>query len=317
MKKITAFLGLVFLLPLALGDLKVGFYNSTCPQAESIVQQVVQSRFQADRSITAALLCMHFHDCFIRGCDASILIDSTDSIPSEKSTGPNLTVRGFEIIDEVKKNIEAACPSTVSCADIITLATRDAVFFAGGPSYDVATGRRDGIVSARDEVNLPGPTFSVSQAQQAFAAKGFTLTEMVTLLGGHTVGIAHCGFFQDRISNFRDSGAPDPSMDPSLVAKLKVTCGASSSGDPTVSLDQSTPSIVDNKFYSEILAKRGILQIDQELAVDKSSAAIVTKFTSDANGFRQSFAKALVKMGNVGVLTGNAGEIRKNCRVFN
>ncbi|XP_030519888.1 peroxidase 44-like [Rhodamnia argentea] len=317
MKKIAPLLGFVFLLPLALGDLKVGFYNSACPRAESIVRQVVQSRFQADRSVTAALLRMHFHDCFVRGCDASILIDSTDNNPSEKSAGPNLTVRGFEIIDEAKKNVEDACPSTVSCADIITLATRDAVFFAGGPSYDVATGRRDGITSAHDEVSLPGPTFSVPQAQQAFAAKGFTLTEMVTLLGGHTVGVAHCSFFKDRLSDFRGTGAPDPSMDPSLAVKLNVTCGASSSGDPTVSLDQSTSSIVDNKFYSEILAKRGILQIDQELAVDKSSVPIVAKFASDANGFRQSFANAMVKMGNVGVLTGNAGEIRKNCRVFN
>ncbi|KAI3437042.1 Homeobox domain-containing protein [Psidium guajava] len=317
MKKIATFLGFVFLLPLALGDLKVGFYDSACPRAESIVRQVVQSRFQADRSVTAALLRMHFHDCFVRGCDASILIDSTDNNPSEKSAGPNLTVRGFEIIDEAKKDVEAACPLTVSCADIITLATRDAVFFAGGPSYDVGTGRRDSIVSARDEVNLPGPTFSVPQAQQAFAAKGFTLIEMVTLLGGHTVGVAHCSFFRDRLSDFRGTGAPDPSMDPSLVAKLNVTCGASSSGDPTVSLDQSTSSIVDNKFYSEIIAKRGILQIDQELAIDKSSVPIVAKFASDANGFKQSFANAMVKMGNVGVLTGNDGEIRKNCRVFN
>ncbi|KAL3755029.1 hypothetical protein ACJRO7_002153 [Eucalyptus globulus] len=286
MKMITIFLGFVFLLPLGLGNLKVGFYNSTCPRAESIVHQVVQSRFQADRSITTALLCMHFHECFVRGCDASILIDSTDSNPLKKPAAPNLTVRGFEIIDEAKKIIEASCPSMVSCADIITLATRYAVFLAGGPSYDVATGRRDGIISARDEVNLPGPTFSVSQAQRAFAAKGFTLTEMVTLLG---------------------TGAPDRSMDPSLIMKLKVTCGASSSSDPTVSLDQSTPSIVDNKFYSEILAKRGILQIDQELTVDKSSMAIVAKFGLDANGIRQSFANAMVKMSNVGVLTGNAG----------
>ncbi|KAK3446457.1 hypothetical protein EUGRSUZ_A02146 [Eucalyptus grandis] len=276
MKMITIFLGFIFLLPRGLGNLKVGFYHSTCPRAESIVHQVVQSRFQADQSITAALLCMHFHECFVRGCDASILIDSTDSNPMKKSAAPNLTVRGFEIIDEAKKNIEASCPSMVSCADIATLATRYAVFFAGGPNYDVATGRRDGIISARDEVNLPGPTFSVSQAQRAFAAKGFTLAEM-----------------------------------------LKVTCGASSSGDPTVSLDQSTPSIVDNKFYSEILVKRGILQIDQELTVDKSSTAIVAKFGLDANGFRLSFANAMVKMSNVGVLTGNAGEIRKNCRNIN
>lgn len=47
-------------------QLRVGFYNSTCPQAETIVRQAVQNQFNSDRSITAALLRMHFHDCFVR-----------------------------------------------------------------------------------------------------------------------------------------------------------------------------------------------------------------------------------------------------------
>lgn len=50
----------------ASGQLKVGFYSSTCPRAESIIRGVVQQRFNRDRSITAALLRMHFHDCFVR-----------------------------------------------------------------------------------------------------------------------------------------------------------------------------------------------------------------------------------------------------------
>lgn len=62
----NAVLVLLFVLPLALADLRVGFYSSTCPQAESIVRQVVQKRFGTERSITAALLRMHFHDCFVR-----------------------------------------------------------------------------------------------------------------------------------------------------------------------------------------------------------------------------------------------------------
>lgn len=54
------------LLPLAFADLKVGFYASSCPKAESIVKKVVQNRFNRDKSITAALLRMHFHDCAVR-----------------------------------------------------------------------------------------------------------------------------------------------------------------------------------------------------------------------------------------------------------
>lgn len=251
----------------------------------------------------------------MQGCDASILIDSTPKKPSEKSAGPNLTVRGFELIDEAKKSLEAACPSTVSCADIITLATRDSVVLAGGQSYAAPTGRRDGLVSNPDDVNLPGPSFSVSQALQSFTANGLTLNDMVTLLGAHTVGLVHCNFFQNRLSNFQGTGSPDPSMDPALVAKLSKLCAAGK--NPTTFLDQNTSSTFDNQYYNQLLLKRGILQIDQELASDNSTTGIVSGFASNGVRFSQSFATAILKMGSLQVLVGNAGEIRKNCRVFN
>ncbi|THG04212.1 peroxidase 44-like [Camellia sinensis] len=257
---------------------------------------------------------------YLQGCDASILIDSTQTTQSEKDAGPNQSVRGFDLIDEAKSNLEAACPGTVSCADIITLATRDSVVLAGAPNYTVPTGRRDGLVSNPNLVNLPGPSLSVSQALQFFTAKKLTLNDMVTLLGAHTVGVAHCGFFQNRLSNFQGSGKPDPTMDPTLVSKLFKLCGTQSrplSQDPTAFLDQNTSFIFDNEFYNQIKLKRGVMQIDQELALDKASAPIVSGFASNGIGFLQGFAKAIVKMGGIEVLVGNAGEIRKNCRAFN
>ncbi|KAL5719285.1 peroxidase [Ranunculus cassubicifolius] len=308
---------LFLLLPAACADLRVGFYSSTCPQAESIIRAVVQRRFARDRSITGSLLRMHFHDCFVRGCDASILIDTTTQKPSEKTAGPNLTVRGYELIDEAKAALEAQCPSTVSCADIITVATRDSVALAGGPSYAIPTGRRDGLVSNPEEVNLPGPGSSVPQALEVFRAKGLTLTDMVTLLGAHTVGIAHCGFFQDRLSNFRGTGSPDPSMDPVLRAKLVQTCRSGSGQEPSTFLDQATPFVFDNKFYGQVLSKRGVMRIDQELSLDSSSSGIVSSLASDSVRFGQQFGEAMVKLGSVDALVGSAGEIRKNCRLFN
>ncbi|KAK4415375.1 Peroxidase 44 [Sesamum alatum] len=308
------------ILHFASAQLKLGFYNSTCPRAESIVQGIVQQRFNTDRSITAALLRMHFHDCFVRGCDASILIDSTRSKSSEKDAGPNETVRGYDLIDVAKKAVEAVCPSTVSCADIITLATRDAVALAGGPKYAVPTGRRDGLVSDAADVNLPSPSLTVAEAFSFFQAKRMTLNDMVTLLGAHTVGIAHCGFFQDRLSNFQGTGQPDPTMDAGLAARLLRTCGTASrpvNRDPTVFLDQGTSFVVDNQFYNQTRFKRGILQIDQELALDRSTAPIVSMFASNRIAFQQSFASAMIKLSKVEVLVGKAGEIRKNCRVFN
>lgn len=61
----ASFIFFLLVLPLVMADLRVGFYQSTCPQAESIVSQVVKYRFNTDPSLPAALLRMHFHDCFV------------------------------------------------------------------------------------------------------------------------------------------------------------------------------------------------------------------------------------------------------------
>lgn len=55
-------------------------------------------------------------------------MDSVEGMISEKQAGPNLnSVRGFEVIDKIKYLVEEACPLTVSCADILAMAARDAV----------------------------------------------------------------------------------------------------------------------------------------------------------------------------------------------
>ncbi len=63
----------------------------------------------------------------MQGCDGSILLDPTATNPTpEKTATPNLTVRGYEVIDQAKAALEQVCPNTVSCADIVALAGRDA-----------------------------------------------------------------------------------------------------------------------------------------------------------------------------------------------
>ncbi|XP_061372536.1 peroxidase 44-like [Gastrolobium bilobum] len=305
-----AILTFFFVLPIAFAKLEIGFYAPTCPTAEEIVHQVVQRNFKSQKNITGALLRMHFHDCFVRGCDASILIDPTEGNKSEKDAPANKSVRGYELIDEIKKALEKECPSTVSCADIITLATRDVVAMAGGPRYSVLTGRRDGLVSNSSEVNILGPDSTVPEALKSFVEKNMTLSEMITLLGAHTVGSAHCNFIQTRLSILP--------IDPVLHAKLMQICGpANTSKDHTVFLDQNTSFVFDNEFYNQILLKRGVLFIDQQLALDPSSSGLVSTLAQNDADFQQSFADAIIKMGSIDVLVGKDGEIRKNCRVFN
>lgn len=79
---------------------------------------------------------MCFWLCVKQGCDGSVLLDDTSTFKGEKSALPNKnSIRGFEVIDAIKSALEKACPSTVSCADILTLAAREAVYLVRFSSF--------------------------------------------------------------------------------------------------------------------------------------------------------------------------------------
>ncbi|RRT32475.1 hypothetical protein B296_00058818 [Ensete ventricosum] len=328
----------LFLLNVAVshGALQFGFYTGKCKgtDVETAIRGIVAARFAKDPSILPALLRMQFHDCFVRvspsfppsspvlyiflfkGCDASILLDVPNS---EKQAGANQSVRGYELIDEIKAALEKACPGVVSCADIIIAAARDAVVVGGGRRYEVQTGRRDGTISRASDVNLPGPSISVSDAIRVFNGKGLSAEDMVLLLGGHTVGVTHCSFIMSRLYNFNGSGKPDPTMDSALVATLRRRCPQNLVVDSPVNLDQnaSSANTVDNSFYNQILAKRGVLQIDQRIALDSATGATVVLLAGGRMDFSTRFGSSMVKLGAVEVLTGTQGEIRRSCRAPN
>ncbi|CAN1332264.1 Peroxidase N1 [Linum perenne] len=160
---------------------RVGFYATSCPRAESIVRSTVQSHFNSDPTIAPGILRMHFHDCFVNGCDGSILLDGPTS---EKTAVPNRSLRGYDVIDDAKTQIEAICPGIVSCADILALAARDTVAVTNGPSWRVPTGRRDGTVSlASDTTNLPAFNDSAAVQISKYNQKGLNTQDLVALSG--------------------------------------------------------------------------------------------------------------------------------------
>ncbi|KAL9997374.1 putative peroxidase [Helianthus debilis subsp. tardiflorus] len=298
---------------------RVGFYKSTCPRVESIVQSAVESAVQANPTIAPGLLRMFFHDCFINGCDASVLINGSST---EKSAGPNAFLRGFEVIDAAKSQLEKACPGVVSCSDILALAARDSVVLTGGHSWEVPLGRRDGFVSrASDTATLPAFNDPISVQIKKFADKGLNIQDLVTLVGGHTIGTASCATFSYRLYNFNNTNGPDPDINPSFLPQLRALCPNGGNGLTRVALDTGSVNSFGESFYANLRNGRGVIESDAKLWSDPTTQRFVQRFL----GFRGllglrfdvEFGRAMVKMGNVGVKTGTQGEIRRVCTATN
>lgn len=301
-------------------QLKTGFYSNSCPTAESIVRSTVVSYFNKDPTIAPGLLRLHFHDCFVQGCDGSILIAGSSA---ERSALPNLGLRGFEVIDNAKSQIEAICPGVVSCADILALAARDAVDLSDGPSWPVPTGRKDGRISLSSQAsNLPSPLEPVSVHRQKFAAKGLNDHDLVTLLGAHTIGQTDCRFFSYRLYNFTTTGNADPTINQAFLAQLKAICPKNGNGLRRVALDKDSPAKFDVSFFKNVRDGNGILESDQRLWEDSATRRVVENYGGNFRGllglrFDFEFPKAMIKLSSVDVKTGIDGEIRKVCSRFN
>lgn len=68
---------LVFLVILVMGlpvkgQLKTGFYSSSCPKVEDIIRSTVASHSNKDPAVAAGLLRLHFHDCFVQVSSSSL-----------------------------------------------------------------------------------------------------------------------------------------------------------------------------------------------------------------------------------------------------
>ncbi|KAE8784802.1 Peroxidase 4 [Hordeum vulgare] len=61
----------------ASAQLSKGFYSSSCPGALGAVSSVVQSAVANEPPMGASILRLFFHDCFVQGCDGSLLLCMT------------------------------------------------------------------------------------------------------------------------------------------------------------------------------------------------------------------------------------------------
>lgn len=296
--------------------LSTDYYSYTCPNLLTTVKGVVASAIAKEARMGASLLRLFFHDCFVNGCDGSLLLDDTPTFTGEKTAKPNNnSVRGFEVIDQIKSAVEAACPGVVSCADILAITARDSVVTLGGPNWDVKLGRRDSKTASLTKANndIPPPSSSLSNLISKFAAQGLSAKDMVALSGAHTIGQARCTNFRAHIYN-------DKNIDASFATTaLQPVCPrANGTGDNNLApLDMHTPTTFDNFYFRNLLSTRGVLHSDQELFNGGSTDSQVKSYGSSSTAFFSDFAAAMIKMGDISPLTGSNGEIRKNCRRIN
>ncbi|KAK9683614.1 hypothetical protein RND81_10G153300 [Saponaria officinalis] len=296
-------------------QLTPSFYSHTCPDLFPAVQKVVQSAIDKEARMGASLLRLFFHDCFVNGCDGSILLDDTPTFTGEKTAKPNKgSVRGFEVIDQIKTAVEEVCPGVVSCADILAITARDSVVTLGGPNWDVLLGRRDSKTASLSAANndIPPPTSSLSALMTSFKNHGLSTTDLVALAGGHTIGQARCTNFRAHIYN-------DNNIDASFAQTRRSNCpSASGSGDNNLApLDRQTPTHFDNKYYNNLIDMKGLLHSDQQLYSGGPTNSLVSTYNANPGQFSKDFVTGMINMGNIQPLTGLSGEIRKNCRRTN
>ncbi|CAL5086617.1 unnamed protein product [Urochloa decumbens] len=294
--------------------LDAGFYRKSCPDMEGIVQRAVRKAVDADYTLAASLIRLFFHDFAVEGTDASILIDVPGQ--SEKYAEASKTLRGFELIEEIKAELEAKCHATVSCADILTAAARDAATAAGVPYWPLKYGRRDGKDSVAGEADrrVPMGGQSVTDLVRFFESNGLTIMDLVVLSGAHTIGRASCGAVRPALCKLKGGAA---AMERRYADFLRRKCGAGGEGE-YVELDGETPTEFDNQYYKNLMRGRGVLDTDMKLLPDSRTEGLVRAFANQPSQvFEHQFAQSMRKLGEAQVLTGNEGEVRRKCSAVN
>ncbi|MCO5602278.1 hypothetical protein L7F22_056407 [Adiantum nelumboides] len=252
-----------------------------------------QAFLDDDITQAAGILRLHFHDCFVQGCDASVLLNGSTSGPGSKA--PDSVVKA-------STTLLSKCNIPLS------------MLLAKGPYYPVPLGRRDSLVFASTSLtlaNLPPPTANVTGLMDIFSSKGLNLVDLVALSGrGHKIGRAHCPSFANRLDPL------DPTLNAEFASTLTTICPTSNSTNFT-NMDTFTPNRFDNKYYTSLMKGFGLFTSDSSLVLGNRTYATVQSFYSNKIMFFEQFGLSMIKMGQIDVLTGTEGEIRTNCSAIN
>ncbi|KAH7529034.1 hypothetical protein FEM48_Zijuj05G0140700 [Ziziphus jujuba var. spinosa] len=234
------------------------FYDTTCPNAVATIRTSIRAAVSQERRMAASLICLHFHDCFVQGCDASILLEESSSIRSEQSALVNSGARGYQVIEAEKSELEKLCPRVVS-SFILSVAARDASVAVGGPSWTVKLGRRDSTTASLGGANSDLPSFraSLEILISAFAAKGLSARDMVAF-----------------------------NIDAGFATTRRRRCTpADADNGHLASLDLVMPNSFENNYFKNLIQKKGLLESDQVLFSGGSTDSFVSEYSRNPISF--------------------------------
>ncbi|XP_057992678.1 peroxidase 15-like [Hevea brasiliensis] len=259
------------------------FYGQNCPNVSFLIREVIQEAMLTDPRIDASLIRLHFHDCFVNGCDTSILLDTTNTMKGEKEVlGNKNSARGFDVVDKMKARLETECPGTVYVTIIILYSFTNVIKVAGRRSTNLLR-RRDSLTANRTQanINLPSPFASLDELKANFTAVGLnTTTDLVVLSGAHSFREAQCRTFRGRIYN-----SPELPLNSTYNATLSKICSQNGTTDDNLrtQLDSTTPNVFDNKYFSNLQFARDLLESDQVLfsTPDADTIEIVNNFIAN------------------------------------
>ncbi|EPS72905.1 gaiacol peroxidase, partial [Genlisea aurea] len=308
---------LLFVFLAVVEPLRPHFYSETCPEAEIIVRRVIERAMARETRSAASVMRLQFHDCFVNGCDGSLLLDDTPTMIGEKLSLSNInSLRSYDVIDEVKEAVEKACPQVVSCADILIMAARDAVLLSGGPKWEVKLGRKDSLTASQEASDkvMPSPRANATYLINLFQRFNLTVKDLVALSGSHSIGKARCFSIVFRLYNQSGSGHPDPAINPEFREDLDRLCPLGGDQEVTGNLD-ATPEKFDNQYFKDLVNGRGFLNSDQNLFTTSETREFVEVFSRNETEFFRAFVEGMIKLGDL--QSGLPGEIRRNCRKVN
>ena len=182
----------------------------------------------------------------------------------------------------------------------------------GGPWWEVPLGRRDSLTAFKEAAgtDIPSPFMDLPDLIENFKSHGLNEKDLIALSGGHTLGFAQCAFVKPRLYQ-------ETNVNRDFAAELSYVC-PKEGGDTNLAPFDPTPATFDKKYFEALVDDKGLLHSDHELFLRGGPFnELILLYSRNIEKFSSDFAESMVKLGNLKPLTGDEGEIRKNCRKVN